>query len=68
MAVRKTKALPCAGLNSAEAGCKRVFTGLHLWAQGILREHDGVDKAIVREYIRTQEEHQKKEEQIQLDY
>jgi hypothetical protein len=26
------------------------------------------DEAMVREYIRTQEEHEKKEEQIQLNY
>jgi hypothetical protein len=28
----------------------------------------GLDEAMVREYIRTQEEHEKKEEQIQLNY
>ena len=28
----------------------------------------GLDDAMVRKYIRTQEEHEKKEEQIQLDY
>jgi len=28
----------------------------------------GLDEAMIREYIRTQEEHEKKEEQIQLDY
>jgi hypothetical protein len=28
----------------------------------------GLDEAMIRDYIRTQEEHGKKEEQIQLDY
>ncbi len=68
MAVRKTKALPCAGLIHQKYGCKRNFVGLHFWARGYCVSTVGLDEAMVREYIRTQEEHEKKEEQIQLDY
>ena len=35
---------------------------------GILREHDGLDEVMVRESIRTHEEHAKKEEQIQFNW
>jgi len=28
----------------------------------------GLDEAMIRAYIRTQEEHEKKEEQIQIEY
>jgi REP element-mobilizing transposase RayT len=68
MAVRKTKALPCAGLDSAEVGCKRNFVELYFWARGYCVSTVGLDEAMIREYIRTQEEQEKKEEQIQLNY
>jgi REP element-mobilizing transposase RayT len=35
---------------------------------GAIRREVGLDEAMIRDYIRTQEEHGKKEEQIQLDY
>ncbi len=56
------------GIGFSTSRLQAQFQGAAFVGSGILREHDGVDKAIVREYIRTQEEHQKKEEQIQLDY
>jgi len=49
-------------------GRKRNFVGLHFWVRGCCVSTVGLDEAMVREYIRTQEEHEKKEEQIQLDY
>jgi putative transposase len=49
-------------------GRKRNFVGLHFWARGCCVSTVGLDEAMIREYIRTQEEHEKKEEQIQLDY
>ena len=49
-------------------GRKRNFVGLHFWARGYCVSTVGLDEAMIREYIRTQEEHDKKEEQIQLDY
>ena len=49
-------------------GRKRNFVGLHFWARGYCVSTVGLDEVMVREYIRTQEEHEKKEEQIQLDY
>ena len=49
-------------------GGQRNFVGLHFWARGYCVSKVGLDEAVVREYIRTQEEHEKKEEQIQLNY
>ena len=49
-------------------GRKRNFVGLNFWARGYCVSTVGLDEATVREYIRTQEEHEKKEEQMQLDY
>ena len=49
-------------------GRQRNFVGLHFWARGYCVSTVGLDEAVVREYIRTQEEHEKKEEQIQLNY
>ena len=49
-------------------GRQRNFVGLHFWARGYCVSTVGLDEAVVREYIRMQEEHEKKEEQIQLNY
>ena len=49
-------------------GRQRNFVGLHFWSRGYCVSTVGLDEAMVREYIRTQEEHEKKEEQIQLNY
>jgi putative transposase len=49
-------------------GRKRNFVGLHFWARGYCVSTVGLDEAMIREYIRTQEEHGKKEEQHELDY
>jgi putative transposase len=49
-------------------GRKRHLVGLNFWARGFCVSTVGLDEAMVREYNRTQEEHEKKEEQVQLDY
>ena len=49
-------------------GRKRNFVGLNFWARGYCVSTVGLDEATVREYIRTQEEQEKKEEQLRLDY
>jgi putative transposase len=49
-------------------GRKRNVVELHFWDRVYCVSTVGLDEAMIREYIRTQEEHQKKEEQIQLDY
>ena len=49
-------------------GRQKNFVGLHFWARGYCVSTVGLDEAVVREYIRTQEEQEKKEEQIQLKY
>ncbi|MDP2605724.1 MAG: hypothetical protein Q8S00_24545 [Deltaproteobacteria bacterium] len=49
-------------------GRKRNFVGLHFGVLGYCASTAGLDEAMVREYIRTREEYEKKEEQIQLDY
>ena len=49
-------------------GRKRNFVGLNFWARGYCVSTVGLDEATVREYIRTQEEQEKKEEQLGLEY
>ena len=49
-------------------GRQRNFVGLHFWARGYCVSTVGLDEATVREYIRTQEEQEKKEEQLRLEY
>ena len=49
-------------------GRKRNFVGLNFWARGYCVSTVGLDEATVREYIRIQEEQEKKEEQMKLDY
>jgi hypothetical protein len=49
-------------------GRKRTFVGLHFLAPGYCASAAGLNEAMVSEYIRTQEEYEKKKEQIQRDY
>ena len=49
-------------------GRKRNFVGLHFWAGGYCVSTVGLDEAMIREYIRTQLEHEKKKDQIRFDY
>ncbi len=65
--VRKLKG-KAAILIHQKFGGKRNFVGLNFWPRGYCVSTVGLDEATVREYIRTQEEQEKKEEQLQLDY
>jgi putative transposase len=47
--------------------CKRNFVGLHSRPEYCVSTL-GLDEAMIHENIRTQEEREKKEKQIQLDY
>ena len=47
-------------------GRQRNFTGFHFWARGYCVSTVGLDEATIREYIRSQEEEDKRQEQLQL--
>ena len=49
-------------------GRVRNFVGLNSWSRGYCVSTVGLDEAVILEYIRTQEEREKKEEQLQLGY
>jgi putative transposase len=47
-------------------GQKRNFTGFHFWARGYCVSTVGLDEAVIREYIRNQDEAEKRQEQLNL--
>ncbi len=47
-------------------GRKRNYTGFHFSAKGYCASTVGLDEAVVSIYIRTQEEQEKREEQLAL--
>ena len=47
-------------------GRERNFTGYHFWARGYCVSTLGLDEQVIREYIRTQEEDEKRQEQLAL--
>lgn len=47
---------------------KRNFVGQHYWARGYSVSTVGRDEAVIREYIRTQEEGDKRLDQLRLRY
>jgi putative transposase len=47
-------------------GRERNFTGLHFWARGYCVSTIGLDEQVIREYIRNQENEEKRQEQMQL--
>jgi REP-associated tyrosine transposase len=49
-------------------GRARNFVGLNFWARGYCVSTVGLDEAVILEYIRTQEEREKREDQLQLGY
>jgi putative transposase len=49
-------------------GRKKNFVGLNFWSRGYCVSTVGLDEAVIREYIRNQEERDKHEEQLQLSY
>lgn len=49
-------------------GRKRNFIGLKFWSRGYCVSTVGLDEAVIRNYIRTQDEREKREDQMGLDY
>ncbi len=47
-------------------GRRRNFTGFHFWARGYCVSTVGLDEQTIRDYIRHQEEEEKREEQLSL--
>jgi len=47
-------------------GREKNFTGLHFWARGYCVSTIGLDEQVIREYIRNQENEEKRQEQMQL--
>ena len=47
-------------------GRERNFTGLHFWARGYCVSTVGLDEQVIREYIRNQEQEEKRQEELQL--
>ncbi len=47
-------------------GRERNFTGYHFWARGYCVSTLGLDEQVIREYIRNQEEDEKRQEQLAL--
>ena len=49
-------------------GRKRNFIGLKFWSRGYCVSTVGLDEEVVKNYIRTQEEREKREDQLDLNY
>ena len=47
-------------------GRERNFTGLHFWARGYCVSTIGLDEQVIRDYIRHQEQEEKRQEELQL--
>jgi putative transposase len=47
-------------------GKERNFTGFHFWARGYCVSTVGLDEAVIRQYIRNQEEEDERQEQLAL--
>ena len=48
------------------AGRKRNFVGQHFWARGYFVSTVGRDEAVIRDYIRQQEQEDRRQEQLRL--
>lgn len=48
------------------AGRKRNYVGQHFWARGYFVSTVGRDEAVIREYIRTQEQEDMRQDQMEL--
>ena len=48
------------------AGRKRNFVGQHFWARGYYVSTVGRDETVIREYIRQQEQEDRRQEQLRL--
>ena len=49
------------------AGRKRNFVGQHFWARGYFVSTVGRDEAVIRDYIRQQEQEDRRQEQLRLN-
>jgi putative transposase len=49
------------------AGRKRNFVGQHFWARGYFVSTVGRDETVIREYIRRQEQEDRRQEQLRLN-
>ena len=49
------------------AGRKRNFVGQHFWARGYFVSTVGRDEAVIRDYIRRQEQDDQRQEQLRLN-
>ena len=47
-------------------GQRKNFTGMHFWARGYFVSTVGTDEAVIREYIRHQEDEDKRMDQLSL--
>jgi putative transposase len=47
-------------------GRERHCTGLHFWARGYCVSTVGLDEQVIRDYIRNQEQEEKRQEELQL--
>jgi putative transposase len=45
----------------------KQFTGPHFWARGYCVSTIGLDEQVIREYIRNQEEEEKRQETLRLE-
>ena len=48
------------------AGRKRNFTGQHFWARGYYVSTVGIDEEVIRQYIRRQEQEDRRVDQLQM--
>ena len=48
-------------------GRQQNFVGLNFWSRGYCVSTVGLDEAMIRNYIRTQDERERKEEQMNLE-
>jgi putative transposase len=49
-------------------GRKQNFVGLKFWSRGYCVSTIGLEESVIRNYIHTQEEREKKDEQLSLGY
>ena len=49
------------------SGSKKNFVGQHFWARGYFASTVGRDEKVIREYIRHQEQEDRRVDQLQLD-
>jgi putative transposase len=63
-AVGRLKGKAAIRMHREYLGRRRNFTGLHFWARGYCVSTVGFEEAVIRQYIRNQEEQEKRAEQL----